>query len=52
MTRPRSMRHPLAIRTIPPTATVRSGSSINGSAVLARASCSRIESASTEQTSG
>ena len=43
---------PLAIRTTPPTATMRSGSSANGFATDSSACGSRIESASTMQTSG
>ena len=52
VTRPCATWQPLAIRTVPPVATVRSGSSMNGSAAWASASCSRIESASTETTTG
>ena len=50
--RPATTVQPLATRTTPPVATMRSGSSANGFATDSSACGSRIESASTMQTSG
>ena len=49
-TRPPSILHPFAMRTMPPVATTTSGSSMIGRATRRRASSSRIASASIAQT--